>query len=111
MTYNLLAGTIYGGPFQSDSESVYGGPATEALIAMGAGDLAAARTVVEFGCGPARLAARLLSSVLPPECRYVGVDQSPTMIQYARGGSGDGEFGGGSGCAERSLWRVFIFAA
>jgi len=60
-----------------DSESVYGGPATEALLA--AADLEAARLVFEFGHGSGRLAARLLRQHLPPDCRYIGVDQSEVM--------------------------------
>jgi len=60
-----------------DSESVYGGPATEALLA--ATDFSNARRVFEFGHGSGRLAARLLRQYLPADCSYVGVDQSEVM--------------------------------
>lgn len=43
-------------PFESDSESVYGGPATDALLEMAAAEMLEARSVVEFGCGPGRFA-------------------------------------------------------
>ena len=41
------------------------------------------KQVVEFGCGPARLAARLLDQILPPTCAYLGVDQSAGMLARA----------------------------
>lgn len=43
-----------------------------------------ARAVVEFGCGTGRFAAELLDERLPADARYVGVDQSPTMVRLAR---------------------------
>ena len=60
-----------GGAF-SDSESVYGGPATEVLLRLTRAHLATAKTAVEFGCGPGKLAARLLAQELPPDCSYQG---------------------------------------
>ena len=41
------------------------------------------KQVVEFGCGPARLAARLLDQILSPTCVYLGVDQSAGMLARA----------------------------
>ena len=57
-----------------DSESVYGGPATDALL-RGAESLSTAKVLFEFGHGSGRLALRLLKSELPEDCRYVGVRQ------------------------------------
>ena len=48
-TYDLLAATIYGGAF-SDSESVYGGPATEELLRLAKADLALAESVYIYLC-------------------------------------------------------------
>ena len=56
----------------SDSESVYGGPATQALLSLAAPQLQSAASLVEFGCGTAKLAERLLRDVLPPSCLYLG---------------------------------------
>ncbi len=56
----------------------YEARAVEVLLAHGAFD--AARSVVEFGCGTGKLAARLLADVLPPQCRYLCMDLSQTMI-------------------------------
>jgi len=64
-----------------DSESVYGGPATQALLA--AMDLTNAGMVYEFGHGSGRLARRLLERELPESCTYVGVDQSQVMHSLA----------------------------
>ena len=36
--------------------------------------------IVEFGCGTASLASRLLNTVLSDDCRYIGIDISETMI-------------------------------
>ena len=47
-------------------------------------ELAKARAVVEFGCGTGRLAAELLADHLGPECRYLGLDLSRTMVDLAR---------------------------
>ena len=70
-----------------DSESRYGGPATEALRDQlrrwkGVGE---ARTVVEFGCGQGNLAKRLLAAELGGVESYLCVDQSPEMCEAARG--------------------------
>ncbi len=43
-----------------------------------------AHAVFEFGCGTGRLAARLLRTVLPDDCRYTAVDVSPRMVALAR---------------------------
>jgi ubiquinone/menaquinone biosynthesis C-methylase UbiE len=42
-----------------------------------------ATAVVEFGCGTGRYAAGLLTTRLPSECRYLGVDVSPKMVGLA----------------------------
>jgi len=47
-------------------------------------ELRHAASVLEFGCGTGRFAERLLSEVLSPTCRYVGVDVSTTMVKLAR---------------------------
>jgi SAM-dependent methyltransferase len=82
-TYDVLARTIYGGGY-SDSTLVYGGPATSALLSLAAPNLKSAATVVEFGCGGGKLAARLLRDFLPPSCRCLGVDQSGSMLRSAQ---------------------------
>lgn len=61
-----------------DSSSVYGGPATQALLQ--AADLAAVNSVFEFGSGSGGLADLLLSSVLHCQCQYYAVDQSPVQV-------------------------------
>lgn len=43
------------------------------------------QSVLEFGCGTGRFAQKLLSRHLPPTARYVGMDQSRTMVQLAAG--------------------------
>ncbi len=55
--------------------------ALDALAAQG--DFGHAATVVEFGCGTGRFAARLLREYLPGEATYLGVDVSPHMIELA----------------------------
>ncbi len=67
---------------RQDSQAFYEDVVLDRLI--GLGELARATAVFEFGCGTGRLAARLLTEVLPPECRYVGVDISHTMVALAR---------------------------
>ncbi len=47
------------------------------------GRLAEARSVLEFGSGTGRFAVRLLSDVLPEQCRYLGLDVSPVMVRTA----------------------------
>lgn len=65
-----------------DSSSVYGGPATDALIQAAA--LESAVVVFEFGSGSGGLAERLLSTVLHPQCMYHAVDQSPVQVKLAQ---------------------------
>jgi ubiquinone/menaquinone biosynthesis C-methylase UbiE len=67
---------------RQDSQSFYERPALERMLANLA--LAEARAVVEFGCGTGQLAAELLAEHLGPECRYLGLDLSSTMIALAR---------------------------
>jgi cyclopropane fatty-acyl-phospholipid synthase-like methyltransferase len=67
---------------KQDSQAFYEDPALDALIAHA--DFEHARSVFEFGCGTGRLASRLLATVLPEDCRYLGVDVSETMIGLAR---------------------------
>jgi ubiquinone/menaquinone biosynthesis C-methylase UbiE len=43
-----------------------------------------ARSVFEFGLGTGRLAEELLKRHLAGDCRYLGVDISPTMVRLAR---------------------------
>lgn len=67
---------------RQDRQGWYEDPALDRLVERGR--LASAQAVCEFGCGTGRFAARMLSSVLPPEARYLGVDASPTMVALAR---------------------------
>jgi ubiquinone/menaquinone biosynthesis C-methylase UbiE len=67
---------------RQDSQAFYERPALERMLANLA--LAEARAVVEFGCGTGRLAAELLAERLAPECRYLGLDLSHTMVELAR---------------------------
>ena len=67
---------------KQDAQGWYEDPATRALEVMGA--LHEARSVVEFGCGTGKLAARLLTEVLPSDARYVALDQSTTMVRLAK---------------------------
>eukprot|EP00747_Dinoflagellata_sp_TGD_P179226 gnl/TRDRNA2_/TRDRNA2_29688_c0_seq1.p1 gnl/TRDRNA2_/TRDRNA2_29688_c0~~gnl/TRDRNA2_/TRDRNA2_29688_c0_seq1.p1 ORF type:complete len:360 (-),score=30.13 gnl/TRDRNA2_/TRDRNA2_29688_c0_seq1:51-1130(-) len=66
-----------------DSESPYGGPATKSLLESL--QLQTVESVFEFGCGPGRLAQRVLETELPndSQARYVACDQSPVMIGLA----------------------------
>lgn len=56
-------------------------PATRDLVAHS--DLETAGSVVEFGCGTGRFAENLLATRLPPEARYLALDQSQTMTELA----------------------------
>jgi ubiquinone/menaquinone biosynthesis C-methylase UbiE len=67
---------------RQDSQAFYERPALERMLANLA--LGEARAVVEFGCGTGRLAAELLGEHLGPECRYLGLDVSRTMVELAR---------------------------
>jgi ubiquinone/menaquinone biosynthesis C-methylase UbiE len=65
-----------------DWQWFYEDAAVDAMVREG--DFAHAHSVLEFGCGTGRLAARLLSNILPTDCRYVGIDISTTMVELAR---------------------------
>ncbi len=67
---------------RQDSQAFYEDAVLDRLTGLGA--LEEATALFEFGCGTGRLAARLLTDVLPPACRYVGVDISVTMVALAR---------------------------
>jgi ubiquinone/menaquinone biosynthesis C-methylase UbiE len=67
---------------KQDAQAFYERPALERLIAELR--LGEARAVVEFGCGTGRLAAELLGTHLSPDCRYLGLDLSATMVELAR---------------------------
>jgi ubiquinone/menaquinone biosynthesis C-methylase UbiE len=67
---------------KQDAQAFYERPALARLIAELR--LGEARAVVEFGCGTGRLAAELLATQLSPECRYLGLDLSATMVGLAR---------------------------
>ena len=67
---------------RQDAQAFYERPALDRLIAELR--LSEARAVVEFGCGTGRLAAELLGGPLSPECRYLGLDLSATMVGLAR---------------------------
>lgn len=67
---------------RQDTQGFYEGPATAALVENGS--FGEARSVLEFGCGTGRLAERLLSGVLPADCRYRALDISATMVRLAR---------------------------
>lgn len=69
------------GRFQ-DTQRFYEDPATKALVSASRMDEASA--LFEAGCGTGRLAQKLLSGVLPPQCTYLGVDISATMVRLAR---------------------------
>ena len=68
------------GRFQ-DAQAFYEDAAVRDLIAHA--DFEHARSVVEFGCGTGRHAARLLAETLPEGATYIAVDQSATMIALA----------------------------
>jgi len=67
---------------RQDAQAFYERPALERLIAHSS--LGEARSVVEFGCGTGRLAAELLAHHLGPDCLYLGLDLSATMVGLAR---------------------------
>jgi ubiquinone/menaquinone biosynthesis C-methylase UbiE len=68
------------GRFQ-DTQRFYEEPATRLLIERA--DLDSGHAVFELGCGTARLAVELLTSSLPSDARYLGVDVSPVMVRLA----------------------------
>ncbi len=65
-----------------DWQAFYEDRATSVILAHG--DFLKVRTVVEFGCGTARFAERLLSEFLPPNASYLGIDISLTMVALAQ---------------------------
>ncbi len=58
----------------------YEGPAMRELIRLAG--FHSAKSILEFGCGTGALAARLIK-IVPKDCRYVGIDVSPTMVRLA----------------------------
>jgi ubiquinone/menaquinone biosynthesis C-methylase UbiE len=64
-----------------DTQASYEAPALEELIRHA--QFETASSVVEFGVGTGRLAARLLSDFLPSTALYRGLDLSPTMVRLA----------------------------
>src|SRR4051812_10077889 len=67
---------------KQDRQAFYEDPALARLSAHAA--FGEARSLVEFGCGTGRFAARLLADSLPDDARYHGIDISPTMVRIAR---------------------------
>jgi ubiquinone/menaquinone biosynthesis C-methylase UbiE len=65
-----------------DRQSFYEDLALDAMVEES--DFQHATSVLEFGCGTGRFAERLLSEVLSPTCRYMGVDVSTTMVNLAQ---------------------------
>lgn len=65
-----------------DAQSFYEAPAVDAMLRHG--DFAAARSVLEIGCGTGTLAKRLLSAHLPPQATYRAEELSPVMAGFAR---------------------------
>jgi ubiquinone/menaquinone biosynthesis C-methylase UbiE len=67
---------------KQDWQSFYEDPAVADLIAHLS--LAAAASVIEFGCGTGRLAELLLAHHLPKEATYLGIEISSTMARLAQ---------------------------
>lgn len=67
---------------RQDSQSFYEDGALRELEAHGR--FADAHSIFEFGCGTGRWAERLLAGNLPPDCTYLGIDISETMVDLAR---------------------------
>lgn len=67
---------------RQDRQAFYEDPALDLLNAHS--DFEHAHSIFEFGCGTGRLAARLLTTTLPDNCHYLGVDISTTMVVLAR---------------------------
>lgn len=65
-----------------DTQSFYEDPALQVLLRHG--DFEHARSVYEAGCGTGRVARRLLRDIVAADCRYVGADISPRMVDLAR---------------------------
>lgn len=68
---------------KQDRQGWYEDAALAELIA--AGGFRDAATVVELGCGTARLAEILLQRYLPRDARYIGLDISWSMLDRAKG--------------------------
>lgn len=67
---------------KQDGQSFYEDQALDELIAHA--DFAHAHKLFELGCGTGRFALRLLTSQLPPDATYLGMDLSDTMIALAQ---------------------------
>ena len=67
---------------KQDAQAFYEDLAVKALIDHA--DFEHAHSVFEFGAGTGRLAARLLGTMLPDDCRYLGVDIAETLVALAR---------------------------
>ena len=65
-----------------DTQQFYEDAAVRTLIAHA--DLGNAGSIVEFGCGTGRHAARMLRKHLPADAHYLGIDQSSTMVRLCR---------------------------
>jgi len=66
---------------RQDSQGFYEDVALDELVAHAG--LERASVVLELGCGTGRFAERLLTTVLPRDARYVGLDVSRTMVELA----------------------------
>jgi ubiquinone/menaquinone biosynthesis C-methylase UbiE len=67
------------GRFQ-DWQAFYEGPVLRELLRSV--DFSSAKSVFEFGCGTGAFAAKLMT-IVPTDCRYVGIDVSPKMTRLA----------------------------
>jgi len=67
---------------KQDAQAFYEDAAIGDLIAHAGFEQA--ERVFELGCGPGRLALRLLSKHLPSSASYLGIDVSQTMIDLAK---------------------------
>ncbi len=47
-------------------------------------DFEGASSVLEFGCGTGRLAERLFKEKFSEDCRYIGLDLSPVMVELTK---------------------------
>ncbi len=65
-----------------DSQVFYEEPALRDLVRHA--ELDRARAVLEFGSGTGRFAVEILAEKLPETARYLGIDQSETMVRLAR---------------------------
>jgi ubiquinone/menaquinone biosynthesis C-methylase UbiE len=63
-----------------DWQAIYERAPLRELIRAGAFE--SATSILEFGCGTGAFAAKLLA-IVPSDCRYVGIDVSPTMVRIA----------------------------